>query len=117
MKSRFNSIVTKLWCCDLRLSDILVADYISALCGMGYRQSASILVLFFSAISSGCGGGGGSTGGGTNPPPTPTYTVSGTVSGLAGTLFLQNNGTDLLGLNTDGSFSFGKPVSSGKAYD
>jgi uncharacterized repeat protein (TIGR03803 family) len=84
---------------------------------MTYRQFAWILLLFLLIISSGCGGGGGGTGGGITPPPVQTYTVSGSVSGLTGVLFLQNNGTDLLGLNTNGSFSFNKPVTSGKAYE
>jgi hypothetical protein len=45
-----------------------------------------------------------------------TYTVGGTVSGLSGTLILQNNGGDNLNLSGDGSFSFSKALASGSAY-
>jgi hypothetical protein len=58
----------------------------------------------------GCGGGGG---GSTAPV---TYTIGGTVSGLTGTLVLQNNGGDNLSLTTNGSFTFSKALSSGAAY-
>ncbi|MCB1158185.1 MAG: Ig-like domain-containing protein [Leptospiraceae bacterium] len=41
-----------------------------------------------------------------------TYTVGGTVSGLSGTLILQNNGGDELTLTSDGSLTFTTGVSS-----
>ncbi len=60
----------------------------------------------------GCGGGGGDA-----PPAATPYTVSGTVSGLAGTgLVLQNNGTDDLAVHADGTFAFSTPILSGAAY-
>jgi hypothetical protein len=62
----------------------------------------------------GCGGGGGGGGGGSAAPV--TYTIGGTVSGLTGTVVLQNNGGDNLSLTTNGSFTFGKALSSGAAY-
>jgi len=47
-----------------------------------------------------------------------TYTISGTVNGLAGTgLILQNNSEDNLGIAADGSFSFSIPVASGAGYN
>jgi sugar lactone lactonase YvrE len=49
-------------------------------------------------------------GGGTNA--TKTYTVGGTVTGLYGTLVLQNNGTDTLTLTGDGVFTFPIAVDS-----
>jgi hypothetical protein len=58
----------------------------------------------------GCGGGGG----GSAAPV--TYTIGGTVSGLTGTVVLQNNGGDNLSLTTNGSFTFSKALSSGAAY-
>lgn len=49
---------------------------------------------------------------------TNTYTVGGTVSGLAGSgLVLQNNGGDDLTINADGSFTFLTPIDDGSTYD
>ncbi|MEP7311783.1 MAG: Ig-like domain-containing protein [Pseudomonadota bacterium] len=63
-----------------------------------------------------CGGGGGG-GGSTPPPPAPsTYTIGGTVTGLAGTgLVLQNNAGGNLTV-TGGTFTFATAVASGSAY-
>ena len=47
---------------------------------------------------------------------TNTYTVGGTVSGLAGTVVLQNNGGNDRSLTANGSFAFSTPVMSGGAY-
>ena len=50
-------------------------------------------------------------------PPAPTYTVGGTVTGLAGTgLVLQNNGGDDLPVTSDGAFTFATPIASGSSY-
>jgi len=47
----------------------------------------------------------------------PSFTVGGTVSGLAGTgLVLRNNGGDDLPISTNGAFTFATPVASGGAY-
>jgi len=49
---------------------------------------------------------------------TNTFTVGGTVTGLAGSgLVLQNNGADNLARAADGAFTFATPVASGGAYD
>ncbi len=49
---------------------------------------------------------------------TNTFTVGGTVTGLAGTgLVLQNNGGDNLARAADGAFTFATPVTSGGAYN
>lgn len=47
---------------------------------------------------------------------TNSYTVGGTISGLAGTVVLQNNAGDNLTLSTNGSFSFAAPIASGALY-
>lgn len=47
---------------------------------------------------------------------TNTYTVGGTVSGLSGTVTLQNNGGDSLAINSGGAFTFPTPVATGAAY-
>ncbi|MGO8816531.1 MAG: kelch repeat-containing protein [Terriglobia bacterium] len=62
----------------------------------------------------GCGGGGSPV---NNAPPT-TYTVGGTVAGLAGTgLVLQNNGGNNLSVTANGSFTFTAALASGAAYN
>ena len=50
----------------------------------------------------------------TNPPP--AYSVGGTVSGLTGTVVLQDNGGDNLPVTANGSFSFATQLASGAAY-
>lgn len=47
---------------------------------------------------------------------TLTHSVGGSVSGLTGTLILQNNGGDDLGIAADGTFTFAKEIASGGAY-
>lgn len=47
---------------------------------------------------------------------TTTYIIGGTLSGLNGTLVLQDNGTDNLTLTADGPFTFATPVASGANY-
>lgn len=72
-----------------------------------------ILVVGLFALSA-CSGG---SGGGTPPPPAATYTVSGTVSGLAGTgLVVQNNGGDDKSISGNGSFSFSTQIVDGESY-
>jgi large repetitive protein len=58
----------------------------------------------------------GQSGGGT--PATATYSIGGTLSGLAAgaTLSLNDNGTDPLTLSADGPFTFLTALSSGSAY-
>src|SRR5512140_975779 len=51
------------------------------------------------------------------PPPTSTFTIGGTVTGLAGTgLVLQNNLSDDLAITSDGPFHFSKALPTGAAY-
>ena len=45
------------------------------------------------------------------------YSVGGSVTGLNGTLTLQNNGADDLVITVDGSFTFATKVADGNAYD
>ena len=45
-----------------------------------------------------------------------TYTVGGTVSGLSGTVVLQDNGGDNLSVTANGSFTFATSLASGTAY-
>ena len=49
----------------------------------------------------------------TNPA---SYSIGGTVSGLSGTVVLQDNGGDDLGVSANGSFTFATAVASGAGY-
>jgi len=68
--------------------------------------------LFLAAITLGatsCGGGGGSD--------TATFSIGGSVSGLAGSgLVLQNNGTDSLSVSSTGGFTFATQLQNGQNY-
>lgn len=52
-----------------------------------------------------------------NPPPVRYYTVGGMISGLSGTVVLQDNGGDDLTLSADGSFAFATPLAEGSSYN
>jgi len=72
----------------------------------------SMLFLGIALILTSCGGGGGGDG------TTPAYTIGGTVSGLSGTLALQNNGGDDLTISADGaSFIFNTALADGSTYN
>jgi Putative esterase len=47
---------------------------------------------------------------------TTTYQVGGTVSGLSGTVVLQDNGGDDLGVSANGGFTFATGLAAGSAY-
>lgn len=49
--------------------------------------------------------------------PTATYSVGGTLSGLIGTVIVENNGADNLSLNADGSFTFPQTLENGASYN
>lgn len=84
------------------------------------------VVLLATFILSACGGGGGGSGatsttntgnaGGGTTTTVPSYTVGGSVSGLNGSLVLQNNAKDNLTIPANGSFTFTTPISNGSAY-
>ncbi len=44
------------------------------------------------------------------------YTVSGTITGLTGTVTLLNNGADTTSISADDSFTFSTPITEGSAY-
>ena len=46
-----------------------------------------------------------------------TYSVGGTVSGLSGTVVLQDNGGDDLSVSANGPFTFATPVANGAPYN
>ena len=52
----------------------------------------------------------------TQTPP-PTFTVGGTISGLSGTVVLENNGGNDLSTSANGAFAFSTPLAQGAAYN
>lgn len=69
----------------------------------------SVLILASAAMLQGCLHDNDST-------PAPTYGIGGTVSGLIGTLVLQNNGSGDLSITTNGDFSFGTGFADSTSY-
>lgn len=89
----------------------------------GFRRSVSgstfiafLALLFLSVLLVGCGGNksGRIRDGGT--PGTLQYSIGGTISGLDGTIVLQNSGSDDLSRSTNGTFTFTTSLNSGSNY-
>lgn len=78
----------------------------------------SMLFVFLAACGGGGGGGGGGgdPGGGAPAGGTAGYTVGGTVSGLTGSVVLQNNGGDNLTVSANGPFTFSTALNNSTAY-
>jgi alpha-tubulin suppressor-like RCC1 family protein len=78
----------------------------------------SLILLITGMMLTACGGGGG---GGAAPTPilipTPSFAIGGNVSGLSGTLTLQNNAGDDLSLTNNGSFTFNTLLNDGESYN
>lgn len=84
-----------------------------------WKCLATAAALLAVAALAGCGGGGGggSGGGGDAVGGGPVlYTVGGTISGLTGTVSLQNNGADDLVVTANGAFTFATGLVTGSAY-
>jgi len=80
----------------------------------------TILTISISSLLTACGGSSGGGGGSTPPPPAATtYTVGGTLSGLASgnSITLTDNGSDNLKLTANGAFTFATPLDSAAAYN
>ncbi|MCP5020207.1 MAG: hypothetical protein GY930_00390, partial [bacterium] len=72
------------------------------------NPSPCSLVLLFSLLFAACHN---------DTDPGPKYTVGGTISGLTGTLVLQNSGGDDLTLTADGAFTFATALADGSIFD
>src|SRR5688572_11183438 len=85
----------------------------TTLWAMPIRRAASISLIMCGL--SACGGGGGSS---APPPPSPpsNFTIGGTVSGLSGSVVLQQNGANDLTVAANGAFVFSSTVPVGNAY-
>jgi hypothetical protein len=77
------------------------------------RCTLALSVLTLAA----CGGGGGSPPPAPTPPAPSTYSVGGTVSGLNGTVLLQNNGGNDVSVSANGAFTFTTPLGAGSSYN
>src|ERR1035437_10324073 len=79
-----------------------------------------LLALFSSVILTACGGGGGGSGGaGGGGVVSPTsYSIGGTVSGLAvgNSITLSDNGSDSISVSANGTFTFNTKLPSSQAY-
>jgi hypothetical protein len=77
---------------------------------------ANILLVAFALLALiGCGGGGGGSAAPDTSAP-PTFSIGGNVSGLSGTLVLQNNGGNDLTVNSNGRFTFSRELFSGADF-
>lgn len=73
-------------------------------------------LMMLTLLLAGCGGGGGA-GGGSTPAPAPSYTVGGTIAGVAGQgLVLRNSNGDDVSISASGSFTFPVALSNGASY-
>jgi proprotein convertase subtilisin/kexin type 2 len=77
------------------------------------RFAVSVFAAFAAVGLFGCGGGGG---GGPFISLLNIYTVGGTITGLSGTVVLQNNSGNNLAVSANGAFTFTTPLASGSAY-
>lgn len=75
---------------------------------LSQKMAKTVWAVVLPVLLTACGGGS---------DPVPSFTVGGTVSGLAGSgLVLQNNGANDLGIAADGTFTFTARVTNGGAY-
>jgi len=67
-----------------------------------FTKTLSVILLIFSSVLlTACGGGGSST----PAANTPTYTVGGTITGLVGTIIMQDNGSYPTTFTANGVYS------------
>ena len=69
------------------------------------RSGSFILIIFYLAQCTSA-----------KPGSSPSFTIGGTITGLSGTLVLQDKGGDNLSLSSSGSFTFATPVVLGGSY-
>lgn len=76
-----------------------------------------VSLMVCSALVAACGGGGGG-GSSSPPPPATTFTLGGTLTGLAtsASVVLQFNGGSNTTVSANGSYSFASAIPSGTAY-
>ena len=78
---------------------------------------ANIFVIVLALLTLlGCGGGGGGSSAAPDTAAPPTFSIGGNVSGLSGTLVLQNNAGNDLTVNSNGGFAFSRELLSGADF-
>lgn len=82
------------------------------------RHPLSVPFIGLVFVLAGCGG---TTNPGTSTPSAPvvplTYSIGGTISGLSGTVVLEDNGSDQLSLSSNGAFAFDVSVQPNSSYN
>ena len=76
----------------------------------------ALLIAAATSLSACGGGGGGSSAPPPPPPPAATFTLGGSVTGLAGTGLVLQNGSVTVSVAADGNFSFAGALASGTSY-
>jgi sugar lactone lactonase YvrE len=79
------------------------------------RFNIAGLLVLVGVLMTGCGGAG--TGGGSKGGPASSYTIGGSITGLAGPVVLQDMGGDNLTVPADGKFTFAIPINNGNLYN
>lgn len=77
------------------------------------RIARGLLACGFVSLAAGCGGNGSSS---TTTSQGSGYSIGGSVTGLSGSLVMQNNGGDNLTVNANGVFTFATREPNGAAY-
>jgi hypothetical protein len=79
------------------------------------KKIPGLLFIFsIAALTASCGGGGDDDDGDSGGPT--LFKIGGEISGLTGTVVLQNNGSDSLTVNANGSFTFATGLADGSDY-
>lgn len=77
-------------------------------CSFRFAATSAVVIAL---LLSGCGSGGSGGGGGPG-----RYTIGGTVSGLSGTVFLQDDDADTVAISRNGGFTFSSALATGASY-
>jgi serine protease len=82
-----------------------------------HRLSVRLSIALFTLALASCGGGGG--GGNSTPSETLTtqYSVGGLITGLSGTVILNNNEGDATSVSANGTYIFSTKIESGELYN
>lgn len=97
---------TTIWPLTLRAEKMY---YLSQVNHRLARLATALLTIVLTA----CGGGSSSS----SAVTTSQYSVGGLISGLSGTVVLQNNGADSISANSNGTYTFPSKITHGELYN